>query len=81
MTAIQLGIQNSVGSLTSKPTRDVLMQDFSVVETVYFPEYVLIYLLPKGASFRMVSKLFMTTVNFWQYLSGMLGPVANLERG
>ena len=38
MHAIQLGIGQSVGSLTSKPTRDVLMQDFSVVETVHFPE-------------------------------------------
>ena len=63
MTAIQLGIQNSVGSLTSKHTRDVLMQDFSVVETVYFPEYVLNYLLPKRTLFKMVSKLLMTTVN------------------
>ncbi|KAF6034818.1 hypothetical protein EB796_006871 [Bugula neritina] len=46
MKAIQLGIGNSVGSLTSKPTRDVLMQDFSVVETVHFPEYISLTSLP-----------------------------------
>ena len=38
MQAVQLGIGQSVGGLTSKPTRDVLMQDFSVVESVFFPE-------------------------------------------
>uniref|UniRef100_A0A915JL16 PIPK domain-containing protein n=1 Tax=Romanomermis culicivorax TaxID=13658 RepID=A0A915JL16_ROMCU len=37
MGAIQLGITNSIGSLASKPTRDLLMQDFTIVETVYFP--------------------------------------------
>ncbi|XP_067938437.1 phosphatidylinositol 4-phosphate 5-kinase type-1 alpha-like isoform X2 [Watersipora subatra] len=38
MHSIQLGIGQSVGRLTSKPTRDVLMQDFSVVENINFPE-------------------------------------------
>ncbi|KAL5020330.1 hypothetical protein ScPMuIL_003222 [Solemya velum] len=37
MAAIQLGIGQSIGSLTSKPERDVLMQDFAVVESVFFP--------------------------------------------
>ncbi|XP_062854564.1 phosphatidylinositol 4-phosphate 5-kinase type-1 beta [Trichomycterus rosablanca] len=35
--AIQLGIGHAVGKLSSKPDRDVLMQDFYVVETVLFP--------------------------------------------
>ncbi|XP_060917503.1 phosphatidylinositol-4-phosphate 5-kinase, type I, beta a isoform X1 [Labrus mixtus] len=35
--AIQLGIGYAVGNLSSKPDRDVLMQDFSVVESVYLP--------------------------------------------
>ncbi|KAF5881632.1 phosphatidylinositol 4-phosphate 5-kinase type-1 beta isoform X1, partial [Clarias magur] len=35
--AIQLGIAYTVGNLTSKPDRDVLMQDFYVVESVFFP--------------------------------------------
>ncbi|XP_028318637.1 phosphatidylinositol-4-phosphate 5-kinase, type I, beta a isoform X2 [Gouania willdenowi] len=35
--AIQLGITYAVGNLGSKPDRDVLMQDFSVVESVYLP--------------------------------------------
>ncbi|XP_068191834.1 phosphatidylinositol-4-phosphate 5-kinase, type I, beta a [Antennarius striatus] len=35
--AIQLGIGYAVGNLSSKPDRDVLMQDFSVVETVFLP--------------------------------------------
>ncbi|XP_041355611.1 phosphatidylinositol 4-phosphate 5-kinase type-1 beta-like isoform X2 [Gigantopelta aegis] len=37
MTAIQLGIGQSVGGLSSKPERDVLMQDFAVVESVFYP--------------------------------------------
>ncbi|XP_075414969.1 phosphatidylinositol 4-phosphate 5-kinase type-1 beta [Tenrec ecaudatus] len=35
--AIQLGIGYTVGILTSKPDRDVLMQDFYVVESVFLP--------------------------------------------
>lgn len=35
--AIQLGIGYTVGNLTSKPDRDVLMQDFYVVESVFMP--------------------------------------------
>uniref|UniRef100_A0A5F9DMC1 Phosphatidylinositol-4-phosphate 5-kinase type 1 beta n=1 Tax=Oryctolagus cuniculus TaxID=9986 RepID=A0A5F9DMC1_RABIT len=35
--AIQLGIGYTVGNLTSKPERDVLMQDFYVVESVFLP--------------------------------------------
>ncbi|RUS73218.1 hypothetical protein EGW08_019019, partial [Elysia chlorotica] len=37
MAAIQLGIGQSVGGLSSKPERDMLMQDFGVVEVVFFP--------------------------------------------
>ncbi|XP_022088485.1 phosphatidylinositol 4-phosphate 5-kinase type-1 alpha-like isoform X2 [Acanthaster planci] len=37
MAAIQLGIGHSVGSLSAKPERDVLLQDFAVVESVFFP--------------------------------------------
>uniref|UniRef100_A0A673XZD5 Phosphatidylinositol-4-phosphate 5-kinase, type I, gamma b n=1 Tax=Salmo trutta TaxID=8032 RepID=A0A673XZD5_SALTR len=35
--AIQLGIGYTVGNLRSKPERDVLMQDFYVVESIFFP--------------------------------------------
>uniref|UniRef100_A0A3P8ZK75 PIPK domain-containing protein n=1 Tax=Esox lucius TaxID=8010 RepID=A0A3P8ZK75_ESOLU len=35
--AIQLGIGCTVGNLSSKPERDVLMQDFYVVESIFFP--------------------------------------------
>ncbi|XP_007890840.1 phosphatidylinositol 4-phosphate 5-kinase type-1 beta isoform X1 [Callorhinchus milii] len=35
--SIQLGIGYAVGNLTSKPERDVLMQDFYVVESVFLP--------------------------------------------
>lgn len=35
--SIQLGIGYTVGNLTSKPDRDVLMQDFYVVESVFLP--------------------------------------------
>ncbi|MFH4978877.1 hypothetical protein AB6A40_005586 [Gnathostoma spinigerum] len=37
MGAIQLGIANSIGSLASKPKRDLLLQDFDVIESVAFP--------------------------------------------
>ncbi|KAM9838625.1 phosphatidylinositol 4-phosphate 5-kinase type-1 alpha-like isoform 1-T1 [Aulostomus maculatus] len=35
--AIQLGITYTVGSLSQKPERDVLLQDFEVVESIFFP--------------------------------------------
>ncbi|KAK0145594.1 Phosphatidylinositol 4-phosphate 5-kinase type-1 alpha [Merluccius polli] len=35
--AIQLGITHTVGSLSHKPERDVLMQDFEVMESIFFP--------------------------------------------
>ncbi|XP_065925141.1 phosphatidylinositol 4-phosphate 5-kinase type-1 alpha isoform X7 [Magallana gigas] len=37
MAAIQLGIGQSVGGLSSKPERDLLMQDFAVIESVFYP--------------------------------------------
>lgn len=37
--AIQLGIGYTVGNLSSKPERDVLMQDFYVVESIFFPRW------------------------------------------
>ncbi len=36
MGSIQLGIQQAVGGLASKPERDLLMQDFMTVETIVF---------------------------------------------
>lgn len=38
MAAIQLGIGQSVGGLSSKPSRDILYEDFHVVVTVNFPK-------------------------------------------
>ncbi|XP_077484417.1 phosphatidylinositol 4-phosphate 5-kinase type-1 alpha-like isoform X10 [Amblyomma americanum] len=35
--SIQLGIGYAVGSLASKPERDLLMQDFAMVESIVFP--------------------------------------------
>ncbi|XP_058474553.1 phosphatidylinositol 4-phosphate 5-kinase type-1 alpha-like isoform X1 [Solea solea] len=35
--AIQLGITHTVGSLSQKPERDVLLHDFEVVESIFFP--------------------------------------------
>jgi len=35
--ALQLGIAHSVGKLSERPERDVLMQDFEVVELIDFP--------------------------------------------
>lgn len=37
MGSIQLGIQHTVGSLASKPKRDLLMNDFFEMETISFP--------------------------------------------
>ncbi|XP_055321441.1 phosphatidylinositol 4-phosphate 5-kinase type-1 alpha-like isoform X24 [Sitodiplosis mosellana] len=42
MGSIQLGIQHTVGSLASKPKRDLLMIDFYELETISFP--------PEGSS-------------------------------
>ena len=41
--AIQLGIGYTVGNLSSKPERDVLMQDFYVVESIFFPRCVCVF--------------------------------------
>ncbi|GFQ71007.1 phosphatidylinositol 4-phosphate 5-kinase type-1 gamma [Trichonephila clavata] len=38
MGSIQLGIGHAIGSLASKPERDLLMQDFTIVETTVFPK-------------------------------------------
>lgn len=43
MNAIQLGISNSIGSLASRPQRDLLLQDFDVIETVAFPTWVFFF--------------------------------------
>ncbi|ELW63109.1 Phosphatidylinositol-4-phosphate 5-kinase type-1 beta [Tupaia chinensis] len=50
--AIQLGIGYTVGNLTSKPERDVLMQDFYVVESVFLPSTCVrgVYVGPLTAS-------------------------------
>lgn len=37
MGAIQLGIANSIGSLANKAKRDILLQDFQVLENIAFP--------------------------------------------
>ncbi|CAK9292999.1 unnamed protein product [Gordionus sp. m RMFG-2023] len=37
LKAIQLGLNHSIGSLSSKPQRDVLMQDFTMIEMAIFP--------------------------------------------
>ncbi|KAI6183210.1 PIPK domain-containing protein [Aphelenchoides bicaudatus] len=37
MNAIQLGISNSIGSMANRQPRDLLVQDFDVIETVAFP--------------------------------------------
>ncbi|XP_073811264.1 phosphatidylinositol 4-phosphate 5-kinase 59B isoform X4 [Musca autumnalis] len=42
MGSIQLGIQHTVGSLASKPKRDLLMMDFWEIESIVFP--------PEGSS-------------------------------
>ena len=37
MAAMQLGIGQSITSLAVRPKRDLLLQDFTIVETVIFP--------------------------------------------
>lgn len=37
MATIQLGIQHSIGKLSPKAKRDVLYEDFHIVETIFFP--------------------------------------------
>lgn len=36
MGSIQLGIGHAIGSLASKPVRDLLIQDFTILETTFF---------------------------------------------
>ncbi|GBM74338.1 hypothetical protein AVEN_122150-1 [Araneus ventricosus] len=43
MGSIQLGISIAISSLASKPERDLLIQDFTIVETITFPKLVIIY--------------------------------------
>ena len=40
MSAIQLGIGQSIGGLSPKPKRDVLYGDFDVVESIFFPRFL-----------------------------------------
>ena len=40
MAAIQLGIGQSVGRLAPKARRDVLYEDFHIVETIFYPRFV-----------------------------------------
>ena len=37
MAAMQLGIGQSVGALASKAERDLLLQDFVIVDSVFYP--------------------------------------------
>jgi len=37
MAAMQLGIGQSVGALASKLERDLLIHDFAIVESVFYP--------------------------------------------
>jgi 1-phosphatidylinositol-4-phosphate 5-kinase len=39
-----LGIANSIGSLANKAKRDILVQDFQVIENVQFPPYAIFLL-------------------------------------
>lgn len=40
MATIQLGIGHSIGKLSPKPRRDVLYEDFHIVEAIFFPRSV-----------------------------------------
>ena len=43
MAAIQLGIGQSVGRLAPKARRDVLYEDFHIVETMFYPRLVALF--------------------------------------
>lgn len=58
--AIQLGIGYTVGNLTSKPDRDVLMQDFYVVESVFLPRSV-----PRAAN-PLTCSLIQKSLSTWR---------------
>lgn len=71
--AIQLGIGYTVGNLTSKPDRDVLMQDFYVVESVFLPRSVLCsanplshaFILRHTASIHRKASSVMYSIHVW----------------
>lgn len=46
-----MGIAHTVGSLSQKAERDVLMQDFVVVESIFFPRLVTELKLNKHGKF------------------------------
>lgn len=60
--AIQLGIGYTVGNLSSKPERDVLMQDFYVVESIFFPRLVFIF-TPETQRHFILKK-----INFYSFI-------------
>lgn len=66
--AIQLGIGYTVGNLSSKPERDVLMQDFYVVESIFFPRLVFIF-TPETQRHFILKKNFLFIYLFYFYLN------------
>lgn len=72
--AIQLGITHSVGSLSQKPERDVLMQDFEVVESIFFPRYAYLHESNNEEAFLLV-----VTVNVLVFVSLLVKAVTQLQ--
>uniref|UniRef100_A0A1I8HSF4 PIPK domain-containing protein n=1 Tax=Macrostomum lignano TaxID=282301 RepID=A0A1I8HSF4_9PLAT len=69
MLAIQLGIQNSVGNETQRPYRDLLTQDFGVLEIVDFPSFTFKTYAPMA--FRHFRKLY--NIDISQFLASICG--------
>ena len=42
MGSIQLGIANALGKVDIRAGRDILLQDFSIVESTHFPRFVFV---------------------------------------
>lgn len=66
--AIQLGIGYTVGNLSSKPERDVLMQDFYVVESIFFPRCVCMLKVDwkESAHHHFNCSFFFNVNHFWR---------------
>lgn len=69
MAAIQLGIGHSIGKLSPKPRRDVLYEDFHIVEAIFFPRWVefikQLLCLIMSVSFIFLLTWEWTETNFW----------------
>lgn len=83
MAAIQLGIGQSITNLASRPKRDLLLQDFSIVETVYFPRLYFDFFRAQVKMLNLVfyfHKYFSKNLSLKQDLTVLFGYIFLMKR-